>query len=133
MILGLGLDLTEVARIGAMLERWGERFTRKVFTDGERGYALARANTACHLAARYAAKEALLKALAVPEGISWREIEVVGGGREQPQLRLHGRARRAADNLGVIGLYLTLTHTSEVAAAVVVAVGGPRAAVARSR
>jgi holo-[acyl-carrier protein] synthase len=124
MIVGLGLDLTEVARIAGMLSRWGERFTRKVFTAGERNYALARANAACHLAARFAAKEALLKALGVPEGLSWQEIEVLGGGRRPPELVLHGRAGRVASERGVTRLHLTLTHTDDVAAAVVVAVSG---------
>lgn len=121
MIVGLGIDLCEIERIGAMLERWGERFTGKVFTTGERGYALARANAAAHLAARFAAKEATLKALGVPPGLSWHEMEVVGGGREAPLLVLRGKALAAADELGVVRMHLTLTHTVEVAGAVVIA------------
>ncbi|HLU64634.1 MAG TPA: holo-ACP synthase [Kofleriaceae bacterium] len=117
----MGLDLTEVDRIAAMLERWGERFTRRIFTEGERAYARGRANAAMHLAARFAAKEAALKALCVPPGLSWHEIEVVGGGNEPPLLVLHGRALAAADKLGVVRLHLTLTHTRDVAGAVVVA------------
>jgi holo-[acyl-carrier protein] synthase len=121
VIVGLGMDLCEIERIGAMLERWGERFTRKVFTEGERGYALGRARAALHLAARFAAKEATLKALAVPRGLSWHEMEVVGGGGEPPLLVLRGQALVAADKLGVVRMHLTLTHTVDVAGAVVIA------------
>jgi holo-[acyl-carrier protein] synthase len=117
----MGIDLTEVGRIASMVERWGERFTRRVFTDGEREYASSRASAASHLAARFAAKEATLKALGVPPGLSWHEIEVVGGGSEPPLLVLRGRALAAADKLGTVRMHLTLTHTADVAAAVVVA------------
>lgn len=117
----MGIDLTEVRRIAAMVERWGERFTRRIFTEGEREYAHSRANTAAHLAARFAAKEACLKALGVPPGLSWHEIEVVGGGREPPLLVLRGHALAAADKLGMVRMHLSLTHTADVAAAVVVA------------
>jgi holo-[acyl-carrier protein] synthase len=121
VIVGMGIDLTEVHRIAAMVERWGERFTRRIFTDGEREYALSRANSASHLAARFAAKEATLKALGVPPGLSWHEIEVVGGGRDAPLLVLRGQALAAADKLGTVRMHLSLTHTADVAAAVVVA------------
>ena len=121
------MDLTEVDRIAAMVDRWGERFTERIYTEGERAYAQGRANMAQHLAARFAAKEAVLKALCVPPGLSWHEIEVVGGGGEPPRLVLRGAARAAADALGVVRLHLTLTHTREVAGAVVVAEADPPA------
>lgn len=121
MIVGLGIDLCEIPRIAGMLERWGDRFTEKVFTEGERAYALGRAGAAAHLAARFAAKEATLKALGVPAGLSWHEMEVVGGGKEAPRLVLRGEAERAAAHLRVARVHLTLTHTVDVAAAVVVA------------
>ena len=121
MIVGLGLDLTEVDRIARLVERWGERFTRRIYTAGEREYSLKRAHAAAHLAARFAAKEATLKALCVPRGLSWHEIEVVGGGTEPPLLVLRGRALAAADELGVARMHLTLTHTADTAAAVVIA------------
>ena len=123
MILGLGLDLAEVPRIARLMSEWGERFLERVFTAAERDYALGRAHAASHLAARFAAKEALLKALRVPPGISWQDIEVVGGGQRAPELSLRGRAAAAAADLGVVRLHLSLTHTDEVAAAVVVAEG----------
>src|SRR5690242_21294902 len=115
------MDLTEVPRIARMVERWGLHFTERIFTEGERAYAAGRANQAMHLAARFAAKEATLKALAVPRGLQWHEMEVVGGGTEPPLLVLRGMALEAADRLGVVRMHLTLTHTKEVAAAVVIA------------
>jgi holo-[acyl-carrier protein] synthase len=121
VIIGIGLDLEEVARIAAMTERWGERFTARVFTPGERAFAGERANAAQHLAARFAAKEATLKALGVPAGLSWKEMEVVGGGKQAPRLVLHGRAAAAAERLGVARLHVTLTHAAGVAGAVVIA------------
>ncbi len=121
MIVGLGLDITEISRIARLIETWGERFTRKIFTEGERDFAASRADQALHLAARFAAKEATLKALAVPRGLSWQEIEVVGGGSEPPMIVLHRKALTAADRMGVRRLHVTLTHTRNIAAAVVVA------------
>jgi holo-[acyl-carrier protein] synthase len=125
MIVGVGMDLCEVDRIDAMLTRWGERFTRKLFTPGEIAFATERVKVAQHLAARFAAKEATLKALAVPVGLQWHELEVVGGGGRPPRLVLGGRAAEVARELGVARLHLTLTHTVDVAAAFVVAEGGP--------
>lgn len=122
MILGLGLDLAEIDRIEAMTDKWGDRFTHRIFTEGERAFSFARARSARHLAARFAAKEAALKALGVPPGLSWHEMEVLGGGRQPPRLQLSGRAKQAADALGITGMHLTLTHTDDIAAAVVVAV-----------
>jgi holo-[acyl-carrier protein] synthase len=121
VIVGMGIDLAEVPRIAGMVRRWGDRFIRRVFTEGEREYALSRGNAASHLAARFAAKEATLKALGVPPGLSWHEIEVVGGGNEPPLLVLRGQALAAANRLGTVRMHLTLTHTADVAAAVVVA------------
>ena len=121
MIVGLGLYVVEVPRIERMTARWGDRFINKIYTANEREYSLARANTAQHLAARFAAKEATLKALGVPRGCSWHEMEVVGGGGVAPRLVLTGTAKRAADALGITSVHLRLTHTRDIAAAVVVA------------
>ena len=125
MIVGLGLDLTEISRIASLLERWGDRFANRIFTEGERAFAYARAEPARHLAARFAVKEAALKALAVPSGLSWHEMEVTGGGSRPPALVLSGRARQAADKLGVSRLLVTISHDGDTAAAVVVAEGTP--------
>jgi holo-[acyl-carrier protein] synthase len=126
MIVGLGIDVTEVPRIAALLERWGDRFAHKVFTAGERAYAAARARPAEHLAARFAAKEATLKALGVPSGLSWHEMEVDSGPGGRPELALSGRALEAARAIGIARLHLSITHAGGVAAAVVVAESAER-------
>ncbi len=121
VIVGIGIDLAEVPRFARMLERWGERFARKVFTDGERSFAVSRAHPEMHYAARFAAKEAMLKALSVPRGLRWHEMEVVGGGTEPPRLRLSGKAKQEADRRGIVSVHLSLSHTADVASAVVIA------------
>lgn len=124
MIVGVGLDVTEIARISALIERWGERFTKRVFTPAERTFSDARGVPARHYAARFAAKEAALKALGVPERASWHEMEVVGGGGQPPRLVLGGVMAAAAARLGAEHLHLSITHGDEIAAAVVIAERG---------
>src|SRR5262245_43162654 len=114
MILGLGLDLCSVERIGALLERWGERFADKIFTPAERAYCGARAFPAQHFAARFAAREATLKALGVPRGLSWHEMEVIATPGHAPSLRLRGEAAAAASRLGVARTHLSLTHLADM-------------------
>lgn len=121
MIVGLGNDLCEIDRIEKMVERWGARFTERVFTDGERAYAMSKASSAQHFAARFAVKEATLKALGVPKGLSWREMEVVGGGRQAPRLQLSGVAKAAADAMRIERFHITITHAGNYASAVVIA------------
>jgi holo-[acyl-carrier protein] synthase len=121
MIVGIGLDLTEVPRIARMVDKWGPRFTGRVFTDSERIYATERARPSQHFAARFAAKEATLKALGVPPGLSWHDMEVVKAPGQPPSLVLHGRARHAAERLAIARMHLTLTHTADMACAVVIA------------
>src|SRR5256885_3514746 len=100
MVLGLGIDLTPVERIERILARHAGHFEAKVFTDGERAYCHARARPAEHFAARFAAKEAALKALGVPPGLSWHELEVVSQPGLPPRLALTGEAARAAEPHG---------------------------------
>ena len=95
MIVGIGLDLTEIPRIHGMVERWGDRFVKRIFTPSEREYCQSKAMFARHYAARFAAKEACLKALSVPPGLSWHEMEVGGGGTMPPTLTLRGAALEA--------------------------------------
>jgi len=121
MIVGLGLDFTEIPRIRRMAAQWGDRFLHKVFTPGERAFAEKRADSARHYAARFAAKEATMKALGVPPGLAWHDMELVGGGNRRPRMVLTGRAEQAAAEMGVTALHVTLTHTDDLAAAVVVA------------
>ena len=99
MIVGMGMDVCEIDRIEHMVERWGARFTEKLFTDGEREYAASKVKSGQHYAARFAVKEATLKALSVPKGLSWKEMEVVGGGHTRAQTaatRQGGRSGRCA-------------------------------------
>jgi holo-[acyl-carrier protein] synthase len=112
----VGIDLLEIARLERALER-RPRLAERLFTERELAYARARRRPGRHLAARFAAKEAALKALG-PRGLAPREIEVEGGGAEAPTLRLHGAAAERARGLE---LELSVTHTQEIAAAVVLA------------
>jgi holo-[acyl-carrier protein] synthase len=121
MIIGMGMDVCEIDRIEAMVERWGARFTEKLFTSGEREYAASKVKSGQHFAARFAVKEATLKALSVPKGLSWKEMEVVGGGNRPPRLELHGVAAAAAKEQGIDRLHVTISHAGGLAVAVVIA------------
>ncbi|MEA3246200.1 MAG: holo-ACP synthase [Gemmatimonadota bacterium] len=123
MIIGLGIDLVEIARVERLLDGQGERALARLFTDGEVAYARARARPAMHLAARLAAKEAAFKALAGSADarlIGWREVEVVSRPGGPPTLAFHGRADFRAREIGVQHVHVSLTHTAETAGAVVV-------------
>ena len=109
----VGIDLLEVARLEAALAR-RPRLAGRLFTAGELAYAASRARPAMHLAARFCAKEAVAKALAL-RAWSPREIEVVGGGDEPPEVRLSGRAAAPGRDVAI-----SLTHTRELAAATAV-------------
>ena len=126
MILGIGTDLAEVSRIRRSIEQYGDRFLKRVYTDAERAYASAKANAAERFAARFAAKEAAMKALGTGwnRGIAWRDIEVVNEPSGRPTLRLQGVALDIANRFGVGRISISLTHTSEVAFAVVVVEDG---------
>lgn len=127
MIVGLGVDLVDIARVEALVARYGERATHKLFSEGETAYAHARPQPARHFASRFAAKEAAFKALAgndLARTIGWRDIEVEVERDGQPLLRFHGPAARRAAELGVRRAFLSLTHSEASAAAVVVLEGG---------
>jgi holo-[acyl-carrier protein] synthase len=123
---GVGIDLVMVSRVEASLSRFGERFLRRVFTDGEIAYATSSpAATAERLAARFAAKEAAIKAIGLAGaqvGVGWREIEVAREDSGRCRLILHGAARAAADEAGVAELSVSLTHEGDYSAAVVLAI-----------
>lgn len=124
MVLGLGTDITEVPRIQASLERFGQQFLDRVYTPGEVLYCQARKKSAAQsFAARFAAKEAAAKALGtgISRGVTWREFEVVRQPGQAPQILLHGRAAEIATARGIRRLTLSLTHTREMAMAVVIA------------
>lgn len=122
MIVGTGVDLVQVVRIGRFRTRWGERGMTRLFTPGELEYCLQLARPLPSLAARFAAKEAFLKASGNGPGRAgaWTEIEVMRARNGRPALKLHGRAAAAAERLGVAHVHLTLSHTTELATAVVV-------------
>jgi holo-[acyl-carrier protein] synthase len=114
---GVGIDLLEIERLERALAR-RPRLAERLFTEGERAYAGTRARPAMHLAARFCAKEAVAKALALREW-SWRDVEVLGGGDEPPTVRLSGAARARAGELGA-SVGISLTHTRGMAGAVAV-------------
>ncbi len=126
MVIGIGTDLMEIARIAQSIDRFGERFLERVFTPGEIAYCRRKQKTAAEsFAARFAAKEAGAKALGtgISRGVSWLELEV---GREpggRPLLSLSGRAAERAQSLGINRVSLSLTHSRDVAFAVVVMEG----------
>jgi holo-[acyl-carrier protein] synthase len=123
-IIGLGFDVTDIPRVAEMYERYGERFLRRVFTDGEIAYCTRRRNPVPHLAGRFAAKEAAMKALGTghSRGVLWKDVEVFREGGP-PQLRLHGGAARRASEMGVVRALLTITHSDALAMAQVILQG----------
>jgi holo-[acyl-carrier protein] synthase len=127
MILGVGNDVLEVSRMKREMERPDHGFADAVFTPGELGYCRAKHDPAQHLAARFAAKEALLKALGTgyAGGLSLGEIEVARDDGGSPRLLLSGKVREAAARLGVTSTFVSLSHTRELATAVVVLWGDP--------
>lgn len=125
MIVGIGVDQVEVSRMRALLARWPERAPGRLFTDRERATCEGRARAADCYAARFAAKEALLKALGtgLGRGIAWREVEVVTGGAGRPRLRLHGTARQRLREAGGRSVHLSFTHEAGSATAFVILEG----------
>ncbi|HUG38959.1 MAG TPA: holo-ACP synthase [Longimicrobiales bacterium] len=125
MVVGIGLDLLTVERMRGFRERRGERGLARLFTEAELRYCLGMADPAPSLAARFAAKEAFFKAVALGWGAGgdWRDVEVSRGARGAPSLGVSGRAAEAARSRGARGFHVSLTHTAETAAAMVVLEG----------
>lgn len=123
MVIGIGLDLVTVSRFARMITRHGDRLLDRLFTADERRYCETYAHPAQHYAARFAAKEAMLKALGVPRGLRWHELEVVSSSSREPLIRLSGRAEEVARARGIQRMLVTLTHELDLAAAMVVAEG----------
>jgi holo-[acyl-carrier protein] synthase len=123
-ILGIGIDATDIPRIADVLERYGDRFLRRIFTDDEIAYCTRRRNPAPHLAGRFAAKEAAMKALGTghSHGVLWKDIEVVRRGGP-PRLMLHGGAGVRAAAMNVRRSLLTITHSDALAFAQVMLIG----------
>jgi len=122
VIVGTGVDLAEVPRIRASVERFGARFVERIYTPGEVAYVERKANRFERYAARFAAKEAGMKAIGTgwKRGVRWQDFEVVNLPTGRPTLRLHGVAAEFAKRLGVRNISLSLTHTAEMAMAHVI-------------
>jgi holo-[acyl-carrier protein] synthase len=122
MIVGTGIDIAAVPRIRRAIERFGSRFLERVFTAGEIRYCDSKANRFERYAARFAAKEAAMKALGTGwnHGVRWRECEVVRMPGGRPTMSFHGRAGEFAAKLGVKNIALSLSHTEEQAIAQVI-------------
>lgn len=117
-IIGLGLDAADIPRIASTIERYGDKFLRRVFTAGEIAYCMRRRTPAIHFAGRFAAKEAAMKALGTghSQDVLWRSVEVVRAGGP-PQLRFHGGAARRLAAIGAASSLLTITHSDTLALA----------------
>ena len=125
MVLGTGMDLVSVPRIGRFFQRHQRRGLARLFTPRELEYCLALADPLPSLAARFAAKEAFYKAAGTGIGAAggWQDVEVLRLGNGRPVLCLHGRAAACAQSLNVRRMHLSLSHTADVAAATVVLEG----------
>ena len=122
MILGTGVDLAEVPRIRASIERYGARFTERIFTPAEIAYVERKANRFERYAARFAAKEAGMKAIGTgwSHGVRWQDFEVANLPSGKPTLRLHGVAAQVAERMGVRHVSLSVTHTADLGMAHVI-------------
>ena len=125
MIIGIGVDIVEIERFKSVLKRRGERFIIRIFTKGERHYSEKKLNRLGHYAARFAAKEAVLKALGTgwSGGIQWTDVEVVPGKAGSLSARLQGLAAKIARQKKIKVVHLSLTHSDKYAAATAVAEG----------
>ncbi|MEW6730950.1 MAG: holo-ACP synthase [Acidobacteriota bacterium] len=122
MIVGTGIDIIEITRIKAAIERNGERFIMRVFTPAERAYCEARQACATHFAGRFAAKEAAFKALGTgwSGNIKWIDVEVEAAINGPPRLKLAGAALVRSEKLGVTNIHLSISHSREYAVATVI-------------
>lgn len=122
MIAGIGVDIVDIARIQALLDRYGDRFLRRVYTEAETAYAMGGANAAERLAGRFAVKEAVMKTLGTGKslGILWRDVETVRGPLGKPVVRLWGQAVKWAKMRGSGAVHVSITHDGGKAIAFVI-------------
>jgi len=115
MIYGIGIDIIKIARFERALGRWGERLYKKVFTLEELSFCLKKAQPGKHLALRFAAKEAFLKALGIGmfQGVAWKEIEILNDPLGRPQIRLMGEAERICRKKGIKEVFVSISHEEE--------------------
>jgi holo-[acyl-carrier protein] synthase len=112
------VDIIEIERVQAVIDRWGQRFLRRIYTDAELDFCRGRVP---ELAVRFAGKEAVMKALGTGRrGVSWRDIEILSNQRRAPLVFLHGRARRRAKKLEIEEFSISLSHSRDYAVASVV-------------
>ncbi len=121
MIQGIGIDLVENERIEKIINKWGQKFLQRVFSDEEIKYCGRHIQSSLHYGARFAAKEAFLKALGIGlgMGVKLREIEVVHGDQGKPDFSLHGEANLQIEEREIKRIHLSLTHTKNYATAIV--------------
>ena len=125
MILGMGMDIEEIPRVREVMERHRERFLRRVFTAGEITYCSQHKHPELRYAARFAAKEATMKALGTGwrDGVAWKQIEIANLPSGKPTIQLDGKALEIFRSLGGTSVAVTLSHTQQVAAATVIIEG----------
>lgn len=122
MIVGVGVDLVKPARIKEMIERHGDRFLQRVFTPKELEDCLGKANQNEKLAARFAAKEAMVKAIGIGmrNGITWLDIEIRNDGMGKPEVNTHGKCKQMLQILNVGVVHVSLSHVNEIAVAMII-------------
>lgn len=121
-VIGQGIDIVDARRIKQTVERFGARFLERAYSEGERVYCMSKRRPELHLAARFGAKEAFIKAVGTSRGIRWKDIEVV---RESgpPSIVLHGVAKEVAQEKGVGNIFLTLAHDADLGIAGIILEG----------
>lgn len=127
IVVGIGVDLVKISRIEEMIDRWGARFLNRVFTPIEQAYCLRRKSPHIHLSARFAVKEATLKALGtgLRMGTRWTEIETVNNPAGKPEVKVSGRTRELAEAKNVLEILTSITHDHDYSIAQVVLQGSP--------
>ena len=124
MIVGIGIDIINVDRIGRIINKWNSRFTHRIFTYKERLYCEKKKNGFQSYAARFAAKEALLKALGLGlSGVSWNDIEVTNSSLGQPFIELKGNIKNIAVEKKIDKIFLTISHSNKYAIAQIILEG----------
>jgi holo-[acyl-carrier protein] synthase len=122
MIIGTGVDIVEIARIRSIMERLKDRFILRVFTPAEQQFCLRHRDPAPHFAVRFAAKEALFKALGTgwAKGVTWLDVEILRERQDAPTMTLHGEARKLSESMGTTGVHVSLSHSDQWAVAMVI-------------
>ncbi len=128
MIIGSGVDIVEVPRVRQAIDKWGDNFLKKVFTDEEIKYSNRRRHSYQHFAARFAAKEACLKAFGIPRGyvVRWTDIEVLNNSHGRPKVRFHSEAKRLVSHAGVESVIISMSHSKDYAIANAILLSGDR-------